>query len=322
MRGAAVNKTCKSKINQAGFTLVELLVALVIMVIMTGLSWRGLDVMLRSSELTQTRVDDIAALQNVIRQWDADLNAVQPVAVNGGPVVILNSANTLTPSFNQTLSAPFNATPSSAANSANAANAATSTLGSNASAISSVQNSNTSQVMSIDWDGRVLRLLRRSSTPAAGGLDAGLNVVGWTIRDNVWLRWQSPDLTRTSDLVNAWTQATLWAQNPSSEAKQYETPLMRTASWQIYYYRENAWSNALSSSGLNPSSQNASNQNSSSLTNPSNSSNALSPTNAPSSGVAGTYLPDAIRLEIQLPTALGGSLVKDWIRPAFSVNRS
>lgn len=317
MRCTAVHKTCKSRINQAGFTLVELLVALVIMVIMTGLSWRGLDVMLRSSELTQTRVDDIAALQNMIRQWDADLNAVHPVAVNGGPVVILNSANTVAPSFNQTLSAPFNATPSSAASAANAANSATPTTSSSASPGSMAQNANTSQVMSIDWDGRVLRLLRRSSTPAPGGLDTGLNVVGWTIRDNVWLRWQSPDLTRTSDLVNAWTQATLWAQNPSSEAKQYETPLMKTAGWQIYYFRENAWSNALSSSGLNSSSQNTA-----SPTNPSNSINTLSPTNIPSSGIAGTYLPDAIRLEIQLPPALGGSLVKDWVRPTFSINRS
>ncbi len=227
------------------------------MAIMAALSWRGLDVMLRSREITQKRVDEVASFQNVMRQWDADLNAVFPLS-----------------------------------------SAATATATVVPSAASTTSTSPQSQIMAIDWDGRVLRIMRRSSTPSSDGKDSGLNVVGWTMRDNNWVRWQSPDLTRSADLINAWAQASQWAQNPGSESKQYETQLIGSSGWQIYYFRDNAWSNPLSSSG----SVNSAN------------------TSTPSSWMNG--VPDGIRVEVQLPPSLGGTLVKDWVRPSFSINRS
>jgi general secretion pathway protein J len=59
-----------------GFTLVELLVALVAMALLAMLSWRGLDGMVRAQEQTRTRADEVQALQTGLAQWTADLDAL------------------------------------------------------------------------------------------------------------------------------------------------------------------------------------------------------------------------------------------------------
>lgn len=66
--------------SQRGFTLIELLIAIALMAVLAGLSWRGLDSLMRSRDITQAQVDKTAVLQTVLTQWQADLNAVQPVA--------------------------------------------------------------------------------------------------------------------------------------------------------------------------------------------------------------------------------------------------
>jgi general secretion pathway protein J len=265
--------------HQNGFTLVELLVALMILAIMAALSWQGLDVMLKSKEITQSRIDEVGAIQNILAQWEADLSAVLPVATNGGGVPLPSQPTANTSDNLGQSSSPSNpglATPRPT--------------------ISLAQIQAPSKVLSVDWDGQVFKLIRRSSTPSPLGIDSGVNVVAWTIRDHTWYRWQSSDITQISDLFNAWSQASLWAHNPSSESKQFEASLMPCGGWKLYYFRENAWSNALSSSGVSSSSSN------------------------PSSALSS--VPDAIRLELQLAPSLGGSLVIDWVRPAFSINRS
>jgi general secretion pathway protein J len=65
--------------KQRGFTLIELLIAITLMAVLAGLSWRGLDSLIRSRDITQTQVNKTAVLQTVFAQWQADLNAVQPV---------------------------------------------------------------------------------------------------------------------------------------------------------------------------------------------------------------------------------------------------
>lgn len=59
-----------------GFTLVELLVALFALALLAVMSWRGLDGMMRASEVTETRAEEILALQTGLAQWAADLDAV------------------------------------------------------------------------------------------------------------------------------------------------------------------------------------------------------------------------------------------------------
>ena len=63
--------------KQKGFTLIELLIAITLMAVLAGLSWRGLDSLMRSRDITQAQVNQTAVLQTVLAQWQADLNAIQ-----------------------------------------------------------------------------------------------------------------------------------------------------------------------------------------------------------------------------------------------------
>lgn len=65
--------------TQRGFTLIELLIATTLMTVLAGLSWRGIDGLLRTRDVTQQHVDQTAVLQTVLAQWQADLDAMQPV---------------------------------------------------------------------------------------------------------------------------------------------------------------------------------------------------------------------------------------------------
>lgn len=60
----------------AGFTLVEVLVALLVMAILAGLSWQALDSVMRARDDSQARVDRTVRLATVLTQWEQDLQAV------------------------------------------------------------------------------------------------------------------------------------------------------------------------------------------------------------------------------------------------------
>lgn len=62
-----------------GFTLIELLVAVAAMALMAGLSWRGLDGMVRAQTQLQQRTDAVLTLQAGLAQWNADLDALLPL---------------------------------------------------------------------------------------------------------------------------------------------------------------------------------------------------------------------------------------------------
>ena len=94
---------------------------------------------------------------------------------------------------------------------------------------------------SMDWDGRALRLLRRSSrTPGEG-----LYVVAWAqgarAQGSVWMRWQSEPLTSRSQLLAAWSQAALWAQNPGDAERKQEVLITPLVGWQVVFFRGGAW---------------------------------------------------------------------------------
>ena len=63
--------------RDAGFTLVEVLVALVVMAIMSLMAWQGVDGISRTREANETRLEQSMRLQTVISQWEQDLAAVQ-----------------------------------------------------------------------------------------------------------------------------------------------------------------------------------------------------------------------------------------------------
>lgn len=141
---------------------------------------------------------------------------------------------------------------------------------------------------SLDWDGRAMRILRRSSA----GAGEGLRVVAWARRhvDGVgqWLRWQSPELRTRGELDLAWQKAQAWAQTPSDEDRLREVRTVALDAWQIFYFRGNAWTNPLSSAGT--------------------------------VGVAtADTTPDGVRLVLELSAgqALSGTLTRDWVRPVL-----
>ena len=155
-------------------------------------------------------------------------------------------------------------------------------------------------INTLEWDGRVLRLTRRSTT----GND-GLTVVAWTRRaegDGIWLRWQSPAVLNVGNWTDAWERAGVWAQNASNQDRQLEVRVTPLLEWQIFYFRGNAWSNPLSSDAAG---------------------NAIAPAAGLRSG-SGTAVPEGIRLVLNLPPgqAITGRLTVDWVRPTLGGDRS
>ncbi len=59
-----------------GFTLVEVLVALLAMALLAGLAWRGLDGVLRSRDAGRISIDRTVRLATVLTQWEQDLQAL------------------------------------------------------------------------------------------------------------------------------------------------------------------------------------------------------------------------------------------------------
>ena len=67
--------------HQGGFTLVEVLVALLAMAILASLSWQGLDGILRARDGTREAIDRTTRLATVLTQWEQDLQAVHDAGV-------------------------------------------------------------------------------------------------------------------------------------------------------------------------------------------------------------------------------------------------
>ncbi len=68
----------------AGFTLVELLVAVAVMAMLAVMSWRGLDGMGRAQTRIQAHSEEVLALQAGLAQWGADLNELTQMPPVGG----------------------------------------------------------------------------------------------------------------------------------------------------------------------------------------------------------------------------------------------
>lgn len=152
----------------------------------------------------------------------------------------------------------------------------------------------------IEWNGRVLRLTRRNTT----NITDGMLVVGWARRNtpagSMWMRWQSLPVATRGDIEQAWQRADLWAQNQAGgEAREVAvTPL---DDWQIFYFRDNAWTNPQSSditASIVASAR---------------------PAGGASAPVASNTapIPDGVRLVLSLPQghAISGLVTRDWVRP-------
>lgn len=159
----------------------------------------------------------------------------------------------------------------------------------------------------LDWDGRALRIVRRSTTAPGDGL----LVVAWTRRNvggkGQWLRWQSPPLTTRGDLQVAWATAAQWAQNPGDAEKRLEVAVAALDEWKVFYFRTGAWTNPLSSDGSAP---------------PPPLPGAADAANKPAG--PDLVLPDGVRLVLTLPAdgAISGTLTRDWVRLSLAGGNS
>ena len=158
----------------------------------------------------------------------------------------------------------------------------------------------------LSWNGRVLRMTRRSTASAS----EGLLVVAWTRRivngTGTWLRWQSPPVTTRGELDEQWQRADLWSLNPGDLERRGEVAVTPLDDWHIFYFRENAWTNPQSSDATT--------------------STAPPATAAPNPATAATAsgsLPDGVRLVLTLPAgkSISGTLTRDWMRPTIGGNK-
>jgi general secretion pathway protein J len=67
-----------------GFTLVEVLVALLVMSLLAVMAWQGVDGMLRSRDASQERLERTLRLNTALAQWQLDLASVQQTPVVPG----------------------------------------------------------------------------------------------------------------------------------------------------------------------------------------------------------------------------------------------
>ena len=99
----------------------------------------------------------------------------------------------------------------------------------------------TGNVPPLDFDGLRLRLTRQSTDP-----NAGIVVVAWALQSTpqgrVLQRWVSPAVTTKSGLQASWNMAERWARTPLPEDAKQVVTLFAVSNWQVFYYRDNAWS--------------------------------------------------------------------------------
>ncbi|MEX8496408.1 MAG: type II secretion system protein J [Leptothrix ochracea] len=62
--------------RRGGFTLIEVLISLFIMALMAAMSWQGVDMVMRTRDTAQHRLDDLLRMQSVLAQWEIDLRSI------------------------------------------------------------------------------------------------------------------------------------------------------------------------------------------------------------------------------------------------------
>jgi general secretion pathway protein J len=164
---------------------------------------------------------------------------------------------------------------------------------------------------SIDWNGRVVRMVRYSSAGPA----AGIVVAAWSRRvvdgTSTWLRWQSPEATTREQLDQAWLQADVWAQNAGEEERRREVPVVPLQEWQVFFFRGNAWTNPMSSAVTTIVAPPLPSASAAGGAGARGTAQVASTTVAP--------MPDGVRLVLVLPPgqAISGTLSRDWVRPTL-----
>jgi general secretion pathway protein J len=75
-----LRRTAHRRHHTQGFTLVEVMVALLVMAIMASMAWQGVDGIVRARNASQARLEQTLRLNTVLAQWSQDLSEVQETA--------------------------------------------------------------------------------------------------------------------------------------------------------------------------------------------------------------------------------------------------
>ena len=205
-----------------GFTLVEVLVALAVMAVISGMAWQGIDTMARSRDAARASSQATLRTGTALAQWERDLWMVLP----------------------------------------------------------------TGTVPALRFDGANVRMTRETA-------DGGVQVVVWSLRESAWWRWASPGVTRTGDLQELWLRGQQLVGQEAGTVKVLEG----LGGLQLYFHRDNAWTNAQSTGERNAEA-------------------AQPPGSSPPPGALPAAmderLPNAVRLVLSLPP---GPLTRDLLMP-------
>lgn len=151
----------------------------------------------------------------------------------------------------------------------------------------------------LSFDGRVLRLTRRDTATSDQGSPA-LRVVAWARQDGQWRRWQSGALRQGDEWARAWQRAALWGQGQAIDpalggSVDSVVDVAAVDSWEIFYHRGETWTNPLSAVG-----------------------------NEANTPTANSALPNGVRLVLTLTAgqALGGRIIRDWVRPTLEAGET
>ena len=157
----------------------------------------------------------------------------------------------------------------------------------------------------VDWDGRVLRVLRTSPV----GSPQALQVVAWTLRPQSgslqWMRWQSAPARQRGELLAAWQQAANWGRATGelvvdrgvpADALGSAVAVAPARAWQLLYFRSGQWAPAQTLLG---------------------SARAVPGASADASSLSFGETPEGLRLILEMPegAALPGRVVNDWFSP-------
>ncbi|HWP18487.1 MAG TPA: prepilin-type N-terminal cleavage/methylation domain-containing protein [Burkholderiaceae bacterium] len=96
----------------------------------------------------------------------------------------------------------------------------------------------TESVPALLFDGAALRLTRSH--------ELGVQMVVWAVRDGRWLRWAGPPVTRQASLQDQWLRAQQLLGNEPGTVRMLEG----VQEWQLYYWRNNAWTNPQSTGDI------------------------------------------------------------------------
>jgi general secretion pathway protein J len=132
----------------------------------------------------------------------------------------------------------------------------------------------------LTFDGATVRLVRRT--------EGGVQMVAWSLRGGHWMRWSGPVVTRAVQLQDSWMRS---QQLMGNEPGQLDA-LRGIDGWQVYFYRNNSWSNAQSTGDVKEAPP------------------VAAPPGAPTS--PGQVLPTGVRIVLTFNGApLQGSLTRD-----------